>query len=73
MHTLSKLENWYIIRLTHDHVIGKLQNGYTIFTHKILGIKDKYLITDNTIYELGQVDKIWINTNEAKVLDEYEI
>lgn len=64
------LTNWYVISLAKDVVIGVLPNGYTISTDPILGIKDNYLVTENEIFKLAEPDKIWINTSEAKILND---
>ncbi len=76
---LARLEKWVVVQLTNLVVSGQVfdkknvPQGFNYYTGQIYGIKENILVTSEGIYELGLPDKVWIQTNDAKVLDAYKI
>lgn len=62
-----KLNNWFLVQLTHIVAMGYTHTG-GLQTKRVDLIKDGYMVCADKIYQLGEVDKVWSATHEAKLL-----
>ncbi len=56
-----------IIELSDFVITGKI-NERSIYTDKLLLIKDGWAVTDRGFFKLGNPDKVWITTARAEQL-----
>lgn len=86
MKKFKKLEKWFAVQLTDLVLCAEVRTKYgpkVFYTGPLWALKDNYAVCfdgfnyDGThklkVFELGKVDKAWIRTEEAYILDDYEI
>lgn len=81
-----KLEKWFAVQLTDLVLCGEINTKYgpkVVYTGALWGLKENYAVCfmgfDSfgnhrlNVYNLGQVDKTWIKSEQAHILDDYEL
>lgn len=69
MRYFIKLNKWYLVQLTDLVCIGQTSSG-EIVTERVdlVDLDNKWLVTKHRIYRLGEMDKVWSGTPEARKL-----
>lgn len=59
------INEWTIIELSNFVINGKV-DFKNFYTDRLLLVKNGYAVTDKEIYKLGEPDRVWIETPQAK-------
>lgn len=73
---IKKIEKWFAVQLADLVLCGEVyskEGPEEIQTGALWGLKGEYAVCKDGIYKLGKVDRVWIKTNDADILDQYEL
>lgn len=86
MKKFKKIDKWFGVQLSNYVLCGEVYTPHgpkVFYTGTLWGLKDDYAICFNgfdregkhklSIFKLGNVDKTWIKSKEADVIDNFEL
>jgi hypothetical protein len=83
---ILKLDKWFAVQLAEYVLCGEVRTKYgpkVVYTRAIWGLKGNLAVCrggidkdgnyTSEVYKLGKVDPVWIRSDEADAIDDYEL